>query len=504
MSDNPKSRRSFSPASRWQIGFDKIARTLLVLAVVVMVNYLGAQFFHRFYLSSQTRVALSSRTLTVLSSMTNHVDVTLYYDTHDQGNFYPNIVALLNEYHAADKNISIHTVDYVNDPGDAEKTKEKYNLPSATDSPNAPPAKDLVIFDSPGRIPIVVPGEAIVQKKLEQTRPDDPKQQKLQFRNKPIAFNGELMFTSKLLALANTQPFKAYFLQGHGESSLTDNGNFGFTKFGLELAQNYILTTNLELNGDSPVPMDCNLLIIAAPTTALPDSELQKIDQYLADGGRLLALFNYQSIEHETGLEPILKLHWGINVEADYVKDAQNSITGQDVKIRDFNPKTFVAPLTQVSLQMILPRPITKVDFANPPANSPQVDELALTSETSTLAGDPAAAPRHYPVIASVEQKPVAGVSHPRGNTRIVVAGDSIFLGNYYIEGGANRDFVSYAANWLLDRQQLLAGISPQPVTEFRLLLTRKEGQQLDWLLLAALPGGVLIFGWLIWFVRRK
>jgi hypothetical protein len=50
----------------------------------------------------------------------------------------------------------------------------------------------------------------------------------------------------------------------------------------------------------------------------------------------------------------------------------------------------------------------------------------------------------------------------------------------------------------------LLAGISPRPVTEFRLMLTQKQGQQLDWLLLAALPGGVLIFGWLIWFVRRK
>ena len=30
-----------------------------------------------------------------------------------------------------------------------------------------------------------------------------------------------------LLALQNPQPLKAYFLQGHGEGSLTDNGNFG-------------------------------------------------------------------------------------------------------------------------------------------------------------------------------------------------------------------------------------------------------------------------------------
>ncbi len=502
MSDPKKSRPSFSPAIRWQISFDVVLRTALVLAVLAMLNYLGAQFFHRFYLSSQTRVALSSRTLAVLATVTNHVDVTLYYDTRDPENFYPNILALLNEYRAANKKISVRTVDYVRDAGAAAKVKEQYNLPSAADSPNSPPAKDLVIFDCGGKV-IVVPGDAIVSHKLEQTAKEDPKQRELQFRNKPVSFNGEIMFTSKLLALANAQPFKAYFLQGHGESSLTDSGQFGFTKFGLALAQNYILLTNLELSAGQSVPMDCNLLIIAAPTATLADAELQKIDRYLTEGGRLLVLLNYASIERPTGLEPILQ-RWGVNVLADYVKDPQNSITGQDVKVRDFNPKTFAAPLSQFSLQMILPRPVAKVNWQTPPANAPQVDELALSGENSTLAGDPSAAPRRYPLMAAVEQKNVAGIANPRGNTRIVVAGDSIFLGNYYIEGGANRDFVNYAANWLLDRQELLAGISPRPVTEFRLMLTRKQSQQLDWLLLGALPGGVLFFGWLVWLVRRQ
>jgi hypothetical protein len=89
----------------------------------------------------------------------------------------------------------------------------------------------------------------------------------------------------------------------------------------------------------------------------------------------------------------------------------------------------------------------------------------------------------------------------------MVIAGDSVFLGNYYIEGGTrgvNRDFVSYAVNWLLDRPQLLDGIGPRPVTEFRLLLSRHQQQQLRWLLLGALPGCVLFFGWLVWLVRRK
>jgi ABC-type uncharacterized transport system involved in gliding motility auxiliary subunit len=338
---------------------------------------------------------------------------------------------------------------------------------------------------------------------LERTAPDDPKQKELQFRKKPIAFNGEIMFTSKLLALAHTEPLRAYFLQGHGESSLSDTTDPGFAKFGLALAQNNLLVTNLELLGEAEIPMDCSLLIIAAPIRALDGSELQKIDQYLAQGGRLFALFNYESLNLSTGLEPILQ-RWGVNVVPGYVKDPQNSIGDQVVVVRNFNPKSFVNPLTQLALEMVLPRPIVKVDWVTAPANPPQVDELAASSDQSTLAGDPAASPQSYPLITAIEEKPVAGVSNPRGNTRIVVAGDSYFLDNQIIEAAANRDFVNYAINWLLDRPELLAGINAQPVTEFRLAITQKQGQRLDWLLLGALPGSVMVIGWLVWLVRRK
>ncbi|HEY5296361.1 MAG TPA: DUF4350 domain-containing protein [Verrucomicrobiae bacterium] len=487
----PRPQPSFSPRRRWKIGFDVFLRTLFVLAVVVMVNYLGAQFFHRFYLSSQTRVGLSSRTLSVLQSLTNSVAVTLYYDTKDEDNFYPDIVALLNEYRAANPKITIRTVDYVMDAGEAEKVKEKYNL-SGTE------AKDLVIFDSNGRIKIV-PGDALVQTTLEQI----PDEKERQFRRKPVAFNGEMTFTSMLLALQNPQPLKAYFLQGDGEPSINDSGNFGYLKFATVLAQNYIAVTNLELSGNSDLPMDCNLLIIAAPAIALAPNELQKISDYLTQGGRLFVLFNYASVKEPTGLEPILQ-QWGVNVVDDVVKDPNNTMTGQDIKVRHFAQHPVVNSLAQFSLQMILPRPVEKVDWQNPPANPPEVTELAFSGSNSTLENDPAAPPRSYSLIAAVEQKPVAGISHPRGATRIIVAGDSIFLGNYYIEGGANRDFLGDAANWLLDRATLLQGIGPRPVTEFRLLMTQQQQANVRWLLLGALPGAILLLGGLVWLVRRK
>jgi hypothetical protein len=214
-------------------------------------------------------------------------------------------------------------------------------------------------------------------------------------------------------------------------------------------------------------------------------------------------LFNYASIRQPTGLEPILQ-RWGVNVVADFVKDLKSTVTGDDVVVRRFSQHPVVNPLTQLSLQMVRPRPVGRVEWQNPSANAPQVDEIAASSPDSVLEGDPAEPARSYPLMVAVEQKSVAGVANPRGNTRIIVAGDSVFLGNYYIQGGANADFAGYAVNWLLDRTTLLKGIGPRPVTEFQLLMTRTQQREVRWLLLGALPGVVLLFGCLVWLARRK
>jgi len=489
MAANPQP--SFSPGRRWKIGCDVVVRTALVLAVVVMVNYLGAIFYGRYFLSSQTQVKLSSRSLSVVHAITNRVAVTVYYDKTDD--WYPTIIALLNEYRSANPNISVKIVDYLTDPGAAQKIKDQYKLSSAKD-------KDLVIFDCGGHVK-VVNGEALTQVKLEQV----PNATEREFRRKPVAFNGEMMFTAMLLGVENPKPLKAYFLQGHGEPSLSDSGDQEYQKFGVVLAESYIATEPLQLLGDNAVPADCNLLIIAGPRTEFSPEELQKIDQYLAQGGRLFMLFNYFSIKHPTGLEPILQ-KWGVNVIPDVVVDRQHSTTAsaQDVIVYNFGSHPVVNPLTKLALQLILPRPVSHMDSPNPPADAPKVEELAFSSPQSTLMSDSAAAPRSYPLLAAVEQKTAAGVANTRGATRILVVGDSFFLGNQMIEAGANRDFVGYAANWLLDRTVLLEGIGPRPVKEYRLTITHAQQKQVRWLLLGALPGCVLVFGWLVWLVRRK
>ncbi len=493
MPADPKHNPSFSPARRWGIGLDILLRTLLVMAIVVMANFISAKFSHRFYLSSQTRIKLSAHTINVLQSITNHVTVTLYYDQGDE--MYSTIKALLTEYQRANPNISVQTVDYVRNMADAEKIKDQYNLGAE---------ENLVIFAS-NRGFKIAPGDALVQSKLEPALHQDPNEKEPEFRKKPVAFNGEMIFTSLLLAITNPKPFKAYYLQGEKEEAFTDTSDTGYYKFATVVAQNDINLEPLTLTGGADIPDDCDLLIIAGPQVAFSEQELEKIDLYLSQGGRLFALFNYYSIKNPTGLEPILQ-RWGVNIGFDWVRDMDNSPShgGQDLEVSSFAKHPMVNSLVGSSLYLILPRPVSRVNFQNPPPDAPEVDKLAFSGPNSTLSDSSGAPPQAYPLMVAVAQKPGAGVAKPRGLTRIVVVGDSLAFENRIIDLWENRDFIGYAVNWLLDETQMLNGIGPKPVTEYRLLMTQKQQQDTRWLLLGALPGAVLMFGGLVWFVRRK
>jgi hypothetical protein len=91
-----------------------------------------------------------------------------------------------------------------------------------------------------------------------------------------------------------------------------------------------------------------------------------------------------------------------------------------------------------------------------------------------------------------------------QGVTRIVVTGDSIFLANRQIESAANRDFASYAVNWLLERNELLGGEGPKQMNQYRLLMTNSQLERARWTLLLGMPGSALLLGFLVWFRRRR
>ncbi|MBN2508480.1 MAG: GldG family protein [Verrucomicrobia bacterium] len=489
-------RPSYSSQRRRRVALHVGLSIVAVAAIVTMLNYLAARHYVRIPWSARTRQPFSPITRTILASVTNKVRVTVFFDRDEP--LFDSIWSLLKEYKFANPRIVLASVDQERDPARALAIKNQYRL-------NAPGQRNLVIFDCDGRTKIVYENQLseldIKSFASGQTR-----------EIRRTHFRGELEFTSALLTVISSRTVRACFLTGHGEHQYdSDDKLMGYSRFARVLEENNIQYGRLSLQGTNDAPADCQLLIVAGPKTPLLEQELDKLDRYLDRGGRMLVLLNYESLFRPTGLEQLLR-KWGVAVGRDLVvdQDRQHTITGQDMVVSEFTDHPLMKPLADERLYLVLPRSVSPLAGGS---DVLQVEPLARTSRKGRILTDvrPGMVSYHrpkdvvgaVPLMVAVEKGGIRGVSADRGATRMVVVGESVWLGNETLPKLANRDFASHAVNWLLARHELLVGLAPQPTAEYRVNLTPGQMTALRWILLLGLPGFVLVVGLLVQARRR-
>jgi hypothetical protein len=488
---NTPSMPSFSPRRRWKIAASVFLSVASMLAIVLMVNYLGARHFQRIQVSSDPRLQLSPLTLQVLRAVTNNVRVIVFFDRERP--LYGLVSELLSEYELKCPQLEVEYVDYVRSPGRAREVESRYGLAAADEG-------DRVIFESGGRRRVLYARDLSEFDYAAILRGEEAKR---------TSFKGEQLFSAAIYSMIDPRPVKVYFLQGHGERDPADKDDQrGFYRFATILHESQVDVEQLKatalLTGD--VPEDCHLLIIADPVTRLAREELEKIEKYLNQGGRLLVLFSLQPMSEPTGLERLLS-NWGVDVGRNFVYDSSQGKAGDQhqVVVTHFGNHPIVKSLGRSRLLLVLPRSIEAQKGGGRTADAPKVTELATTSPDGVVRGGGGREERKgsVPLMAAVEKGAIQGITTDRGATRIVVVGECHFLSNVAIEFEANRDFARGALNWLLSRDVLLDGIGPQPIKEYRIILTTAELATLRWLFLAGFPGGVLCIGFVVWLRRR-
>ena len=227
---------------------------------------------------------------------------------------------------------------------------------------------------------------------------------------------------------------------------------------------------------DVMVPLDAALLVVAGPTSTLPEAHENAIDQYLEgitpDGsprrehGRLIFLAEPDS----PASFKKLFADWGILVASGYIRDVGSSVPGlpQTLSLENFNPE---APL-----DITLPKGerLQAVSMPGATAVSLLQDDLrsglplAATSANSFLIDDP---DRTEPIInAGSDSDPVGpfvpavlvrsvgqigsevptSEPDPSEISDIVVFGDSDFLSNNSYSQGGGSDLFLNSANFLV------------------------------------------------------
>jgi len=496
MGDEPIQPPRVSRLRRWGIGLSVLVSCVALFAIVAMLNYLASRHFVRVNWTGEARFRLSPETLGVLSALTNQVKVLVLFEPDVQGTVYGDVKELLREYELASPRIRVEFIDYLRNSRGAALVKTQYRINTSADA-------DLVIFDCEGRHQVVAARELSDYDLSGALRGQ---------RIKRIAFKGEDFFTSAIRRVTDPTPLRAYALAGHEEHDLTsEDSQWGYQKFAGLLREKNIALESLSLHTNE-VPEDCSLLIIAGPRTRIPSEELEKIDAYLKKGGRVFALLLNTLLTQgrESRLERLLE-EWNVEVGNDLVIDRSQTGTGADQALltSEFAGHPVVNPLHGARLELWWPRSVRQ-RTANPRgADAVKVNELAFTSSSGVARANVRegqsvmATNGVIPLAVAAEKGTVAGVSPDRGATRLVVVGESIFLGNGPIENEANRDFASLAVNWLLGRGHLL-GIGARPLREYQVSLTVGQRRNLRWILLGAMPGSVLFLGLLVWVRRRK
>ena len=488
----PSDQPSYEPGRRWSAGFNAFVGAMALLAILVMVNYLAATRMRwRYDWVAAQRPQLSPLTVATLSGHTNEVKAIVLFDP--SSDLYRHVKGLLREYALQSPRISIQLVDYVRDATLATAIKTRYGLGSNTG--------DLVIFDAGGGQFRTVDADVkgMMAGKNQEIR--------------RVAFRGEALFTAALAGLSESSGTRAYFLRGHGENDpASDDESRGHSRLVRLLAEKNVesrVFTNL-LSG---VPEDCSLLVVAGPVQPLLTSEAAAISKYLDRGGRVLVTLSLETLRRQGHLEDLLE-EWGVFLPSQLANDQKASVRGFDIVANAFGSHPVTSPLTRAGAKVHFqaPRVVVPIPANRLPADAPKTTALIMTGPEGRTLSDFDGREFSYvegkdrqgeiPMVVASEKGGVSGLSAGRGTARLIVVGDAAMWANGPLQNLGNRDFAALSINWLLDRQQSMA-IGPRTISEYRLNLTSPQLRLLNGVLLGALPGGVLILGFMVWARRR-
>src|SRR4030042_2068073 len=93
--------------------------------------------------------------------------------------------------------------------------------------------------------------------------------------------------TNAIIKVTREKKKTIYFLEGHGEGSIEESGDDGYSFAKDELGKMGYEVKKISLALSESFPQDCSLLVVPGPKKDLLPNELDTISRYLKGGGRV-------------------------------------------------------------------------------------------------------------------------------------------------------------------------------------------------------------------------
>jgi len=439
-----------------QYGSNALIQILIVIAIVALLAYVTTRQHLRSDWTANKLYSLADQTEKIITGLDKEVKIIGFFKTKDQDR--PRDI--LDEYAYRSGNLTYEFVDPDEKPQIARQYQVKqYNM--------------LVV-------------ECGTKKEV-------------------ITELSESNLTNAIMKVTREQDKVIYFLTGHGERSISEDGPEGYKmatdaiKNENHLVREFNLVKNIaQGNG---IPDSCTVLAILSPKSNFFPGELDTIKAYLENGGKALILLDP---ERPDDIAEFLN-GFGVDVGRDMVIDVSGmgqlfgtgpgmplvSSYDQDITItKGFNVMTFY-PLTASVMPMEDKNGYIVKDLLKTGSNS-----YAEKSIASEVAFDEDVDIKGPITIATLIEKTVGDIK-----TSLVVFGDSDFAKNGYWKNQGNADLFLNTINYLAEEEDLIS-IRPKDFDDRRVTLTSANVTTIFYLVVIAIPL-LIIMGGVVFYVKR-
>ena len=440
--------------------------SLLFMAVVVMVNLMAARHHYRIDLSVAGINSLSEQSQKVLDSLDEEVRIEAFLE----GGRDPVLEELLSAYRYHSDLIIARSIDPQIHPGLAQAA---------------------LISQVPS---------------LKVSMGD---------RSTVVTMTDEQSVTNAINRVSSDEQKKIYFIEGHGEASITDaDSATGLGLFAKDLKnQNYVVET-IFLPELESVPDDAAAVVSVATEKAYFPHEVDSLERYMRRGGRVTFLLEPGK---GAGITDML-VRWGVIAGNDVIVDQQMRLfqgltLGLDPVVSTYGKHPSVGSLQERTIFSVA-RSVTVLEGFEPAIVRVP---LAFTSRTSWAERDPERlfskseaslddsdlkGPVPLAVAASAYVKDLEGGDSESGaEFEMLVFGDSTFVTNKYWRQLFNDALALSGVGWLAGEEQRIS-IGPRAVRASRAYLTQAQARTVFYLSVLVIPELILLAGIAVWWRR--
>ncbi len=489
--DAASSSAELGKKRRKKIGVLALISTIVVIAAVIAINffvdYVADRFVLEIDMTSESEYEISDETAQLLGTLSDPITITVLCDETDYENDKDlrRLPKVFQRY--AQLSGGMVTVKYIN----------------AVTNPS--------IFDKYNDLGDLSSGDIIVEseKRYKSMDPHDLLEYTTSKSNSSSSessyvtgLRAEQRLTSAILYVTANKVPKAAYITGHQETVNLE------TMDNLLTSGNYEVTT-LSLMQTNEIPSDVDMLIISQPMGDYTEEEINIIDDFLNNGGRMIVSYasNTPALEN---LDAYFE-EWGVKYESQMVYDTERCFAGYNAYILpNLNTVEGLTDNLDAKSYVIIPgaRPIsvlweqdnwrgTQVLMTS--SNSAYAKDLSTESTGYEQTADDATGPFNVGILSYQNQ-----VHNLNSNYSYVMFVNAGFLSDSTLGGDSflNKDYFLSALNFMSDDSESVV-IASKDLTSPNLVVPGSAKTFLYYVLIFIIPGVCLIGGFVVWARRR-